>query len=74
MGLDRRAEETIESGGQLGSNGLRGAAFDLVAVNKMNHLAVPQERHRRATGLILAKVLTGAGDGIQVLAVARRCA
>ena len=67
-GLDRGAEEAVERGREVGSNRLGRATFDLMAVDKVHHLAVPQQRHGRAAGLVLTEVLAGPGGGVQILA------
>src|SRR5215210_8239483 len=64
----RRPKESIEGGSKISGDGLGGPAFDLVAVNEVHDLSVSKECHRRAAGLVLAEVLAGPGDSIEILA------
>jgi hypothetical protein len=65
--LYRGTTKFIESCRKIRSNDLRGAAFDLVPVNKVNHLPISHERHRGTAGLVLAEVLAGARRGLEIL-------
>src|SRR5688500_3006471 len=67
-GLDRSAEEPVKRGREIGGNRLRRTTFDLMAVDKVHHLAIAQQRHGWAAGLILTEVLARTGCGVQVLA------
>jgi hypothetical protein len=42
--LDRSTEESVERGGEIGGDGLGRTSLDLMAVNKVDHLAIPQQR------------------------------
>src|SRR5712691_2864235 len=64
---DRGPAVPIERRGEIGGDRLRCASLDLVTVDEVHHLAVAQQRHRRAAGLVVGEVLPGARDRRQVL-------